>query len=397
MHDTLEKVEPETVRCKGCDKRYHGTEEFFVCNYCHRFSITMDKLKEKMEKDLETFNTLAWEEPKWKKTIKCPQCKAPSDKVDSVLGPILNTCTSDKCLQCPTDIRHLYFEGCGAKDFFRTCTFCDSDYRVIVEDTDDQVSVEDTDDPDPAIFDMPHKCCDLGGCYNCWNKWIKEKVNKQTLPFPSLCGCKNGRITSADVAFIQNFEAGKSRKAGLLFTQKNICGLKKSLNGDEELIQCPYPNCPGIWTVSKNFAFAECVCPTCDRIVCRLCKRAAHESSDCPEDETVLLDDGSKRCPNCRSGVFKEKGECNKVICRSCELLFCFACLREPDDEGRLLCTCTADADEHQFVDPKSGSRLSGQEVKKLINKSKARENRKNNRPLRRLNYANRSRRNNNK
>ena len=328
-----------------------GENDFFICDKCQRYSVTWKELRQKLNEE--------------GKEVSCPRCT------------FLNKAGAEQCEICSFNFDALLvkkFDGSSENDTRQSCDTCLSDFRCNAFESDD-----------PSVHEMPGRCCSKMGCTNCWRKWIREKASEQRDTVPSLCGCNNNVV---DLGFIESI-MGKTKAVQKMLKRAVKNTIRRSNHDEADLIECPYPDCSNCTEVDKEYRLAEIRCVGCEGWICVLCKRPAHDSNTCPPIGTIRLPNGTKQCPNCGEGVFKAKGDCNKVICSKCNHLFCFKCLREPDKEGRLPCSCTSD--DHQFANNK-GEAYSIEEVKALVRKNNKRR-RSDRRVARYKKYANRNRR----
>ncbi|ROW11885.1 hypothetical protein VPNG_04987 [Cytospora leucostoma] len=99
--------------------------------------------------------------------------------------------------------------------------------------------------------------------------------------------------------------------------------------------------------VKKNIG----TCPSCEAKTCTVCKAAAHQGLDCPDDEAgeqllaLARQEGWKQCFSCHSMVALNDG-CNHMTCR-CGAQFCYGCGARWNPRA---CTCQVfDADAHPY------------------------------------------------
>jgi hypothetical protein len=87
---------------------------------------------------------------------------------------------------------------------------------------------------------------------------------------------------------------------------------------NEVVSPCPYDNCRGF--VELNYR-----CGTCSRTVCRDChdcrEDADHKCDAATIDSLRLMNEETKRCPNCAVRIFKVSG-CDQMWCTHCNIAF---------------------------------------------------------------------------
>jgi len=155
--------------------------------------------------------------------------------------------------------------------------------------------------------------------------------------------------------------------------------LEQAVSAEANLRACPTPGCRMRVALEEGES-GRLKCPLCNKTSCVRCGvQPYHRGLSCEahaerlrlrggkEDDESLLrwmqETGTKQCPKCRMAVTKQnlekqqtqRLECHKMMCRNCNTRFCFKCLAVL--KANFTCGCTRD--DHGFVNPKTGRRVS--------------------------------------
>lgn len=153
--------------------------------------------------------------------------------------------------------------------------------------------------------------------------------------------------------------------------------LEGAVSAANNIWPCPTPDCP--IRVAIEPGDEPCLrCTHCNKEHCLLCQASPyHTGLTCDEhaskrrrlkndkDSEDLFHEwmkktGSKQCPKCKMAITKQdlgkqggqKSECHKMICRNCNVKFCFKCLTVLSSSRS--CGCTPET--HGFIDPRTGA-----------------------------------------
>lgn len=153
-----------------------------------------------------------------------------------------------------------------------------------------------------AVTDSIHLACTHTYCGDCLRQFFQNAIADEAL-FPPRCCQQHIDLEAAQQLLTTKIVTAFNRR-------------QEEINTPDRTY-CSSPTC-SIFISSVNITDDRALCPQCETITCSICKRAAHEGEDCPEDPALqqLLqiagERGWQRCLQCKRVVELVLG-CNHI------------------------------------------------------------------------------------
>lgn len=179
--------------------------------------------------------------------------------------------------------------------------------------------------------------CNHYYCKKCLDTYITFNIKNRTINIK----CPNPKcINKLDYHFINN----KLKKHKNVLKLYETVLLDQCIKESKDMIFCPKKECSQI-TIKSCFT-NKVNCCYCFNQFCFICTKPYNDGHKCTKQDLltfvsddlkeIFLSEGKnmKICPGCRSIVMKSGG-CDTMKCPSCQIIFCWKCLRKDEDIKR--------------------------------------------------------------
>ncbi|XP_060205066.1 E3 ubiquitin-protein ligase RSL1-like isoform X1 [Lycium barbarum] len=205
-------------------------------------------------------------------------------------------------------------------------------------------------------------CSDHSFCSDCISQYVQSKIQEHI--FPVTCPGLKCRAIIEPVSC-------KSIIPEIVF-EKWAGGLSEATLLACEKFYCPYKDCSELLIYDQDQDIIECVCPSCQRLLCAPCGVPWHTGVDCDKfqkeeknrEDDLKVEELSKKsnwmtCPHCKHLVQKADG-CIHITCWRDPNHFAETSYQLPGDMS-ILCKESTELDSwnlHQVYQAKAGNSL---------------------------------------